>query len=110
MGETQNDEDAPPTEEEIKELWRKNRFNLWRSEGFHRGRTVHVSFIRAPELARYWDAPVPESVRAHAVAFTLTRRHVPVESRYTESHQWATVTEIRGNGVLVENTAREGLH
>ena len=110
MGETQNDEDAPPTEEEIKELWRKNRFNLWRNEGFHRGRTVHVSFIRAPELARYWDAPVPESVRAHAVAFTLTRRHVPVTSKYAEGHRWTTVTEIRGNGVLVESTTREGLH
>ena len=110
MGETQNDEDAPPTEEEIKELWRRNRLNVLRQEDFHRGRTIHVSFIRAPELARYWDAPVPESVRAHAVAFTLTRRHVPVESRYAEGHRWTTVTEIRGNGVLVESTTREGLH
>jgi hypothetical protein len=49
-------------------------------------------------------------VRVHAVAFSMSRRHVPVENRYTESHGWATVIEIRGNGVLVENTAKEGLH
>lgn len=105
-----NDEDAPPTEEEIKELWRKNRFMVWRHEDFHRGRTIHVAFFRAKALAAYWSDPVPDRVRVHAVAFSMSRRHVPVENIYTESHGWATVIEIRGNGVLVENTAKEGLH
>jgi hypothetical protein len=110
MGETQNDEDAPPTEEEIKELWRKNRFMLWRHEVFHRGLTISVTFFRADALAAYWNDSVPDRVRVHAVAFAKTRRHVPVESRYATGHRWTTVTEIRGNGVLVESTTREGLH
>jgi len=105
-----NDEDAPPTEEEIKELWRKNRFMVWRHEDFHRGRTIHVTFFRAKALAEYWNTPVPDAVRVHPVAFSKSRRHVPVENRYTEGHRWITVIEIRGNGVLVENTTREGLH
>ena len=114
MGETQNDEDAPPTEEEIKELWRRNRLNVLRQEDFHRGRTIHVvfhGFYRKPLMTpEYWNKPVPTTTRVHAVAFTLTRRHVPVESRHAGEPQWATVIEIRGNGVLVESTAREGLH
>jgi hypothetical protein len=105
-----NDEDAPPTEEEIKELWRKNRFMVWRHEDFHRGRTIHVTFFRAKALAEYWNTPVPDTVRVHAVGFSKSRRHVPVENGYTGGHRWITVIEIRGDGVLVENTTREGLH
>lgn len=110
MGETQNDEDAPPTEEEIKELWRKNRFNVRRNESFHKGRAVHVALFRDQELQAYWNAPVPDTVRVQVVVFSMNKRYVPVESRYAEGHRWTTVTEIRGNGVLVESTTREGLH
>ena len=117
MGETQNDEDAPPTEEEIKELWRKNRFNLWRHEEFHRGRTIHVAFHRKPLMSpEYWNKPVPESVRVHAVAFSMTvKRGTMLEIINSEAmeapydiYERVTLTEIRGNGVLVERTTKGG--
>jgi hypothetical protein len=101
----ENDEDAPPTEEEIKELWRKCRFDLWRDEGFLRGRERRVAFNRAPKLPEeYWNTPVPDTAPIIAVIFShhLLRRNE--RSQNGEGIVTTLVTEIRGNGVVVERT------
>jgi hypothetical protein len=103
-----NDEDAPPTEEEIKELWRKNRFNVWRQEDFHRGRTIHVVFHRKPLMTpEYWNTPVPDTVRVHAVGFSKTVKHgtelIILEDGH-DIYETVMITEIQGNGVVVERT------
>lgn len=112
MEQTPANENAPPTEEEIKALWKKCRFDVWRYEGFRHGRAVEVAFDRAPSAPwRYNpDAALPVTTHVHRVAFSVSRLNVRVLNKHGEGYWNTTVYEVRGNGVLVErSTAGKGV-
>ena len=64
----------------------------------------------------YWNKPVPTTTRVHAVAFSMTvKRGTMLEIINSEAmeapydiYERVTLTEIRGNGVLVERTKKGG--
>ena len=106
-----NDENAPPpNDDEIRELWRKNRANLMRADGFLRGRVWNVTFIRtAKKLSDHADAHLPVYDLIHRVAFHVTeRRYLRLSEICVVGHEKVTATEIHGNDVLVERIIRKG--